>query len=155
MISAAKVPALRRAVAQDAAAVAVCVNSAYSPWIERIGRTPWPMLQDYAAIVAADHGIVAEQCGSVVGVLVLRETDEGFLLENVAVLPSLKGQGVGKALLVCAEQEALKLGHDSLYLFTHAKMLANIALYSKLGYVEYERRQQEGFVRVFLKKALP
>ena len=39
---------LRAADAADAAAVAACVDAAYRPYIERIGRTPGPMLLDYA-----------------------------------------------------------------------------------------------------------
>jgi hypothetical protein len=33
-------------------------------------------------------------------------------------------------------------------------MSENIALYVKVGFVEYERRQEEGFRRVYLRKAL-
>jgi hypothetical protein len=33
-------------------------------------------------------------------------------------------------------------------------MTENIAMYGKAGYVEYERRQEQGFGRVFLRKAL-
>jgi GNAT superfamily N-acetyltransferase len=98
--------------------------------------------------------VVAEAGGEVAGVLVLSETSEGFLIDNVAVLPSRKGQGIGRALLVHAEQEALARGHASLYLYTNEKMSENIAMYERAGYVEYERRQEDGFRRVFLRKAL-
>lgn len=148
------VPALRRALAQDAAAVAACVAAAYSPWIDQIGRTPWPMLQDYEAVVRDAHVVVAEQGGKLVGILVLRETAEGFLVDNVAVMPSHKGHGLGKALLVFAEQQARQQGHASLYLYTNARMQANITLYLKAGYVEFARRQEEGFERVYLRKVL-
>jgi GNAT superfamily N-acetyltransferase len=112
------------------------------------------MLQDYSAVIQTEHVVVADEHGMVVGVLVLSETPDGFLIENVAVLPVRKGHGIGKALLVHAEHEARKRGYSSLYLYTNEKMSENIALYAKLGYVEYERRQQEGFRRVFLRKAL-
>ena len=84
----------------------------------------------------------------------LCETPNGFLVDNVAVFPSRKGQGVGKTLLVHAEHEARKRGYTSLYLYTNEKMSENIALYTQVGYVEYERRQEEGFRRVFMRKAL-
>ncbi len=112
------------------------------------------MLQDYAAVIQTEHVVVAEQDSEIAGVLVLRETPEGFLLDNVAVLPSRKGQGVGKALLVHAEREARKRGYTSLYLYTHEKMAENIALYARVGYVEVERREEDGFRRVFMRKAL-
>jgi len=87
-------------------------------------------------------------------VLVLAETDEGFLIDNVAVHPRKKGQGIGKALLVHAEQEAVARGYGSVYLYTNDRMTENIAMYTKAGYVEYERRQELGFRRVFLRKSL-
>lgn len=57
-------------------------------------------------------------------------------------------------LLVHAEREARKRGYTSLYLYTHEKMAGNIALYAHLGYVEVERREEDGFRRVFMRKAL-
>jgi len=33
-------------------------------------------------------------------------------------------------------------------------MAENIALYARVGYVEYERRQEQGFRRVFMRKPL-
>jgi ribosomal protein S18 acetylase RimI-like enzyme len=90
----------------------------------------------------------------VVGVLVLSNTDDGFLIENVAVLPALAGRGIGKLLLVHAEREAKARGFDSIYLYTNEKMTENLVLYARIGYVEYERRQEQGFRRVFMRKAL-
>ena len=46
--------ATRRAGADDAAGVAECVRAAYSHYIERIGRPPGSMLDDYDQVVR-DH----------------------------------------------------------------------------------------------------
>jgi ribosomal protein S18 acetylase RimI-like enzyme len=81
-------------------------------------------------------------------------TDEGFLIDNVAVNPSHRGKGVGKALLAFAEAEARRAGFDSIYLYTHEKMTENIALYAKIGYVEYDRRSQGDFSLVYMRKHL-
>src|SRR5215475_16078934 len=137
----AKSLSVRAAVPSDAPRVTECVRAAYTPWVSRIGREPWPMLQDYAAVIATEHVFVAETGAQLAGVLVLSETADGFLIDNVAVFPVQKGQGVGRALLVYAEQEAKRRGYGSIYLFTNEKMLENIALYTKIGYVEYEHRQ--------------
>jgi ribosomal protein S18 acetylase RimI-like enzyme len=112
------------------------------------------MLQDYAAVIREQQVVIAEADGELAGVLVLAETDEGFLIDNVAVHPSRKGQGIGKALLVHAEREAVARGYESVYLFTNEKMTENIAMYTKAGYVEYDRRQERDFRRVFLRKSL-
>jgi GNAT superfamily N-acetyltransferase len=81
---------------------------------------------------------VAESLAIIVGVIVLDRTDEGFLIDNVAVRPSHQGTGLGKLLLDFAETEARKAGFDSIYLYTHERMTENRALYSRRGYVPFE-----------------
>lgn len=112
------------------------------------------MLDDYAKIIGERPVHVAELAGKIVGMLVLDETDEGFLLETVGVDPAVKGRGVGRLLIQFAESEARRKGHASLYLYTHEKMTENQALYARNGYVEYARRTEHGLARVFMRKAL-
>lgn len=145
---------LRRAGPADAAPITACVTAAYSPWIARIGRKPAPMQDDYASLIDTGHVVVADSAGSIIGVLVLAKTPDGFLLENVAVLPSHQAQGVGKALLKHAEQVALEMGYASLYLYTNERMAENVALYRRVGYVEYAHRTEHGHSRVFMRKTL-
>jgi len=97
---------------------------------------------------------VAEYRHKVVGFAVLKQMEEGFLLDNLAIHPDYQGLGVGGTLLRHAEEQARQLGYDSIYLYTHEKMLDNQALYSRKGYREYERRQEEGYSRVFMRKML-
>jgi ribosomal protein S18 acetylase RimI-like enzyme len=144
----------RRAVPADAAPVAALVDAAYRHYVERIGMTPGPMTDDYEAVIRDYQVTVAERDGAIEGVLVLRVTDEGFLVDNVAVHPARRGQGLGRALLELAEAEARRAGFDSVYLYTHEQMTENLALYSRIGYVEYDRRSEGAFSRVFLRKRL-
>ena len=143
---------LRPAQAQDVDGITACVDAAYRPYIERIGRKPGPMLEDYARVIEERQVTVAESKGGIAGVLVLAPTPEGLLLDNVAVLP--EHRGVGKALLQYAESEARRQGFGSLYLYTHEQMSENRALYSKIGYIEYDRRVEYGFARVYMRKSL-
>jgi ribosomal protein S18 acetylase RimI-like enzyme len=145
---------LRPAVPTDVPAITRCVLEAYSPWVPIIGRRPLPMRQDYASVVSEAWVTVAEQTGQLVGVLVLHDTPDGLLIDNVAVLPSHRGLGIGKALLLHAERVGRSLNQPQTYLYTNEKMVANISLYSKLGYREYERRQEEDFRLVFMRKVL-
>ncbi len=142
----------RSAVAADAPGVAALVNAAYRHYVERIGMLPRPMTDDYAEVIANRRVTVAESHGAIVGVVVLAVDGEGFLIDNVAVHPSLRGKGLGKALLEFAE--ALSAGCDSIYLYTHEQMTENLALYSRLGYVEYDRRSQGDFSLVYMRKHL-
>ena len=110
------------------------------------------MLDDYAEVIRQRRVTIAESGGKVAGIVVLEETAEGFLLENVAVDPARKGTGVGRALLEFAEAEAQRAGFDSIYLYTHEKMVENQALYARIGYVEYDRRVEAGLARVYMRK---
>jgi GNAT superfamily N-acetyltransferase len=112
------------------------------------------MLEDYAKVIQQRQVFVAESSGDVVGILVLGQMQEGFRLINVAVEPSFQGLGVGKMLLQFAEAEARRLGHKTINLSTNEKMIENQALYSKIGYVEYERRVESGYSRVYMRKQL-
>jgi ribosomal protein S18 acetylase RimI-like enzyme len=145
---------LRPATAADAPGVAALVQAAYGHYVERIGMLPGPMTEDYAEVIRERQVTVAERDGAVVGVLVLAVTDEGFLVDNVAVHPDHRGTGLGRALLELAEAEARRAGFDSIYLYTHEQMTENLALYSRIGYVEYDRRSEGDFSRVFLRKPL-
>ena len=145
---------IRPALASDAIQATACVRAAYVQGVPLIGRKPWPMLQDYSEVIKTQQVFIAQVFGKFAGVLVLMDTADGFLLDNVAVLPSYKGQGVGKCLLIHAEQQAKLLGRRSIYLYTNEKMVANINLYAKVGYVEFERRAEQGFARVFMRKIL-
>ena len=146
---------LRRAEPEDVPSITACVCEAYVHYIERIGRRPGPMLEDFADTVSEHQVHVAVADGSVVGVIVLQVTDEGFCVDNVAVRPTAKGTGVGRNLLELAEAEARRQGYNALYLATHELMVENRALYTRIGYVEYAHRVINGYPRVFFRKALP
>jgi ribosomal protein S18 acetylase RimI-like enzyme len=148
-------PVVRPANAGDTEAVANCVKAAFTPYIERIGKPPAPMLADFPAIIAAGQVWIAEMDNQVVGVLVQYETEDGFYIDTVAVIPALQGAGVGRALLVFAEHEAQRRGLKSIYLCTNTKMTENQVFYPKIGYVEYDRRLDQGYDRIFYRKQLP
>jgi ribosomal protein S18 acetylase RimI-like enzyme len=134
--------------------VAELVDAAYGHYLERLGGPPRPMTDDYEEVIRTRQVTVAERHGAVAGVIVLAVTDEGFLVDNVAVHPSHRGSGLGRALLEFAEAEARRAGFDSIYLYTHERMTENLALYARIGYVEYDRRSHGAFSLVYLRKQL-
>lgn len=145
---------LRPATEADADAITRCVTAAYQHYCERLGRMPAPMLQDYREVIARDEVFVALADRRVCGVLVLGRREEGFLLDNIAVIPAAQGSGIGRMLLQLAEQRACAADYDSIYLYTHEKMLESRALYARIGYEEFARRTEQGFTRVYLRKRL-
>ena len=145
---------IRTVCEADVGAVTRCVCAAYLRHIERVGKQPWPMLQDYSNVIRTSQVHVAELEGRIIGVLELMVTDEGFLLDSVAVDPSVQGTGIGRQLLEFAEEEAKRQRFESIYLMTNEKMTENQALYAHLGYVLFDRQVVHGYSRVLMRKAL-
>ena len=146
---------VRRATPADAARMAYVAEAAYSPYLERMGGLrPGPMDTDYAAAVSGTEAWVAELDGTVVGFLLLVAEEDGLLLDNVAVLPTHHGQGIGRALLTLAEERAAALGRDRIRLYTHVTMVENQRLYERHGYTETHRAGAHGLVRVFYEKRI-
>jgi ribosomal protein S18 acetylase RimI-like enzyme len=145
---------LRPATVADVPRLTELVQAAYGHYVERLGGPPRPMTDDYGEIVRRYRVTVAERRGEIVGLIVLGVGDEGFFVDNVAVDPSQQGSGVGKALLENAEVAARRAGFDSIYLYTHETMTENLALYERIGYVEYDRRLHGEARLVYLRKQL-
>ena len=145
---------VRAARPDDAGAAAACVHAAFGLYIARMGKAPAPMLADYPALIDEGKVWVAECGGRLAGALVQYDTAEGFYVDTVAADPAFQGTGVGRALLLFAESEALRRGFDAVYLRTNARMTENQVFYPKIGYVEYDRRTEGGYERVFYRKPL-
>ena len=144
----------RPATTDDLAAVQAIIDAAYAGYAPRIGRKPGPMLDDYAGLIADRRVHVLERGGVVRGVLVLIPLPDAMLLDNVAVDPALKGTGLGRALLTFAEEAARAAGYRTIRLYTHERMVENIALYTRLGYAETHRAEEKGLKRVHMAKPL-
>ncbi|TQV80927.1 GNAT family N-acetyltransferase [Denitrobaculum tricleocarpae] len=145
---------LRAATAHDLPAIQEIVEHAYSPYIERMGRPPGPMLDDYVKRIEREQVSVVEVDGRVGGLLVLIDQADHLLLDNIAMHPDFQGRGLGRQLMDFAEAEALRRGFGELRLYTHESMTENIAIYSKLGWEETGRALQAGFQRVFMRKVV-
>ena len=138
----------------DADAVLNCVEAAYQHYIERIGKPPGPMLDDYADLIEKHHVWVLKQDEQVIASLVLIKKRTWLLLDNVAVHPSFQGRGLGKQLCLFAESQGREMGFSEIRLYTHELMVENVAIYEKLGYQEFERRHEYGYARIYMRKSL-
>jgi ribosomal protein S18 acetylase RimI-like enzyme len=146
---------IRRARPEDREAVEAIVRDAYSIYIPRMGKPPGPMLDDYDVLIADGAVSVLEaNDGLIAAILVLLPKPDHLLLDNIAVRTDCQGQGLGRQLIAFAEAEARWLGHRELRLYTHETMSENIALYTRLGFIETGRGQEAGYDRVFMTKGL-
>jgi len=130
------------------------VQRAYAPWVPVTGGRPLPMDDDYAARCAAGQAFVLVQDAVLGGLIVLEAFPDHLWIDNVAVEPARKGQGLGRGLMDFAEAEARRRDLPELRLLTNALMAANIALYTRLGFTETGRRTEKGRARVYMAKPL-
>jgi N-acetylglutamate synthase-like GNAT family acetyltransferase len=145
---------MRRAGDDDLDAINRVVVSAFTMYVDRIGRAPAPMTADYAEPIRASRVWVLEAGAEVLGVLVTEPAADHLWIEAIAVAPTAQGGGHGHALLARAEQDARELGLPELRLCTNEAMTENLEFYPRRGFHETGRGIQDGFRRVFFAKAL-
>lgn len=150
-------------------AIKACAHQAYQCYVERMNKTPAPMIADFEKLVLQESVVVAlatdeqvvgdnliQTSGSsgdeLLGFVVFYPTQSGMHLENIAVLPSTHGHGVGTKLVAHVEQQAKALELSRVHLYTNIAMHENFSWYKHLGYLETERKYQDGFERVFFEK---
>lgn len=145
-------PGLRHATPDDLPAIRALIGAAYSRYLSRMDKPPAPMLRDYGPSVEA--GTTWVTGSPLTAVLTLYPRDDHMYVENIAVDPGAQGRGLGRALMEFAEQEAARRRLSRMALVTHEVMTENQAIYARLGYVEIERRTEDGYRRIYMEKPL-
>lgn len=143
---------IRRANPSDLPAIKAIIDASYAKYGTRMDKPPAPLTRDYGLSVAEGTTWVAGD--PITAVLTLYPREDHLYVENVAVDPRAQGQGVGRALMEFAEQQAAERRLHRMALVTHEAMTENQAIYAHLGYVEVERRAEDGYRRIYLQKFL-
>jgi N-acetylglutamate synthase-like GNAT family acetyltransferase len=115
----------RPARPDDAAEIRAMVRAAYTRWVPIIGREPRPMQADYALAVGKHRFDLVDADGRIVALLESVARADHYWVENIAVLPELQGQGLGRQLLALADHLARAAGLAELRLLTNGRMAAN------------------------------
>lgn len=147
-------PTIRLANAVDVPLIRECVRSAYAKYRDRVDRELMPVLADYGALVAREVVCVLTVHLQVHGIIVMYPQTDSLFIENVAVHPGAQGRGYGKRLLLFAEEQARLRGMGTLSLYTNEVMTENLRMYARFGYIETDRRVEDGYRRVYLTKRL-
>ena len=148
-------PLIRTATSKDVRAIEAMILDAYGKYVERLGRTPAPMEADYGQLISEGDVWLLELNSEAAGVMILRSKPDHLLISNVAVATAHQGRRFGSHLLTHAEAEARRRKYKEMRLFTNEMMHENLAIYARLGWVEYDRAEREGFRRVFMRKRVP
>ncbi len=145
---------LRIACADDADAIKALTRKAYAKWVEVIGREPLPMTVDYDEAVRKHRFDLLYVDDHLVALIETVPQGDCLLIENVAVLPSFQGQGIGKRLMRLAEDLARSSGMPGMRLYTNGHFAQNIAMYEPLGYRVEREELGNGGVKVHMIKSL-
>ncbi len=129
---------VRSAEADDAVALAACIDAAYAGYRARINDLP-QVSEGIADEIATNLVWVAELDRRIVGGLILVPRHDHAVLANLAVHPDASGMGIGRALIEHAEGMCRTLKKAELRLSTHVAMPENVDLYQHLGWEETGR----------------
>lgn len=146
--------AIRLAQQADQRSIVTCVQAAYAPYRARIGKKPAPLLADYASLLVRGVVYVLEHEEGIRGVLVMMPQGNSMFVENIAIDPRFQRQGLGRTLMMFVEQQTRMHQLDDIYLYTNELMTENLHFYHHLGFKEEERRTEDGYRRIFLRKTL-
>ena len=152
---------IRQALESDCTAIAACAKAAYDMYIDRIGKPPAPMVADFASQILENKVQVLERRQQLIGYVVsfpvtpISVTDTSiYFIENIAVHPTHQGAGLGKLLINQVIVSARQCNCNTIELYTNELMVENIVWYNRLGFREFDRRQEDGFSRVYLRLKL-
>lgn len=145
---------IRHARENDLAEIEKCARESYALYVPRMNKPPAPMVADFKTLIENRMVHCIERNQGIIGFIILYSQIDHLHIENVAVHPESQGQGFGKRLIEFAEQEARRLRLAAIELYTNEAMTENFSFYGNLGFKEYERRDEDGFKRVFFRKEL-
>jgi ribosomal protein S18 acetylase RimI-like enzyme len=145
---------VRTARNADITAIERVVGDAFASFVRRTGIHPAPLALDWPTVISALGASVATREDRVVGVLVLWPHPDHVLVDTLAIAPEEQGGGIGSALLDRAELTAIETGANVVRLYTNAAMTEALAFYPRRGFVELDRRTEQGFDRVWFEKRL-
>ena len=152
-------PPLRRATADDAAALTALQHAAYEPMAAIAGGVPLPLRVDYRDILRDMEVWFAGPDGEAPqGALILEHDADATLVWSVSVAPGGQSRGLGRQLLAFAETRARAEGRALMRLYTNVKFERNRAIYRRSGYVEVRQERigetEPPFVIVHMEKSL-
>ncbi len=145
---------MRLATADDEQTILDITNAAYEHYVPLLGRKPQPMEVDYLPKIEAGEVWLLDLEGQLVGMIVVVDEVDCLLIYSVAVRPQFQKRGLGRRLLAWAEARAAQAGYSRTRLYTYGRMVENIALYGRVGYVETGRKAYAGGEIVYMDKRL-
>jgi GNAT superfamily N-acetyltransferase len=103
--------------------------------------------QSMAADARAGALFLAEAGDALAGCVFVRPKGDALYIGKLAVRPGLQGQGVGRALVAAARDEARARGLGHLELQTRIELVENHAAFARLGFAKVGESAHPGHAR--------
>ena len=111
-----------------------------------------------ATRLARGGGALARLAGVPVGCVLYEPLETALYLGRLAVVPAVRGRGIGGLLVAFVEQEAIAAGLPRITLGVRLQLPQNTAFYTKLGYTISGYGSHPGFAEptyMTMEKRLP
>ena len=128
---------IKHAGSGDAPLVHAIIQAAFAEYIGAIPVPPGAMnetLPEVEQAISEGRVLLAWHDTEAVGTARYELRPDYLYVGRVAVLPTHRRRGIGKALMAHVEQMAPTLGRTRVRLGTRQSMPANLAFYEQLGY---------------------
>ncbi|RVW01288.1 GNAT family N-acetyltransferase [Rhodococcus xishaensis] len=102
--------------------------------MDAVADDPAPEPECFLRAHQRGHVLVAEAANCVVGFVLLNELDDALHVEQVAVVPTHGGQGIGRKLMLAAEDVARCRGYRRMTLTTFRDVPFNGPFYKSMGW---------------------
>jgi predicted N-acetyltransferase YhbS len=139
---------LRPMAPEDAARVAALIRTAFATQSAITDPLPSALRvseADVEAHLRMGGGVVAQVAETLVGSALWAVQDGGLQLGRLAVAPSWRRRGLGRALVAAAEAAARSAGLPVIRLSTRLVLLDNRRLFAACGFVETTRDAHAGY----------
>jgi len=160
-------PNISIAIAEDIAALTRLLNGAYRGESSRLGWTTEADLiagdtrtneQGVQQVIEQEGSVMLKYCNEaqeIIGCVNLQQRDQRLYLGMFSVLPQLQGAGVGKQLLLAAEEHAKLQACNAIYMWVIAARVELISWYQRHGYQDTGERipfAEDGISGIHLQK---
>ena len=145
---------IRHAKLSDLHQVRYLAQTSFAPYAVGMGQQAAPMSADFRDLAEEGRLYVYMVENAVRGFITFHIDGPDVHVEAMAVSAKFRRQGIGRSMLDYADKEGLKAGCRRVILYTNVLMFENIAYYLGKGFQETDRREEEGFDRVYFERYL-